>query len=472
MVPALLDRRRTLLVALAASLAAGALLSVWPPLPFALLVGGAAGLAVLRRPVRGLHLLVAVALLLPWAVLPVKLGLFLTFIDLALLAIFGTWLLVAVERSGQRRWHGTPIDGPVLVFLLLALVSFSFGLSFGELEKEVIRHFAEIMLAVLIYLAVVQLADRRRELVGLTRTFVVAGFGQAVLALVLYFLPPSLAVRLLSTLSVLHYPAGPAVLRYIEDNPELPMRAIGTAVDPNMLGGLLILVIGFTVPQLSLPRPVLDRRLLGVFLAVELAALFLTYSRGSFLGMAVPLLVYGLLRQRRLLLVLVALLVVLALLPPGQHYLGRLAEGLQGQDLATQMRFGEYSDALKLIRRYPWFGAGFVAPPDVDVYIGVSSIYLLLAEQMGLLGLGAFLTIMAIVLWTALGALRRGDPDGPGYGLLAGATLALSGALVGGIFDHYFMNLDFIPSVTLFWFTVGMVAAAPPARRRPGRPGR
>jgi hypothetical protein len=34
----------------------------------------------------------------------------------------------------------------------------------------------------------------------------------------------------------------------------------------------------------------------------------------------------------------------------------------------------------------------------------------------------------------------------------------LIGAMIGGIFDHYFFNLDFHHSVTLFWLYVGLAA--------------
>ena len=41
------------------------------------------------------------------------------------------------------------------------------------------------------------------------------------------------------------------------------------------------------------------------------------------------------------------------------------------------------------------------------------------------------------------------------WGLHAG----LLGALVGGIVDHYFFNLDFHHSATLFWLVVGLATA-------------
>ena len=44
------------------------------------------------------------------------------------------------------------------------------------------------------------------------------------------------------------------------------------------------------------------------------------------------------------------------------------------------MRFGEYKDALTLIERYPLFGVGFTGVPDIDLYLGVSMLYLIIAR--------------------------------------------------------------------------------------------
>ena len=81
---------------------------------------------------------------------------------------------------------------------------------------------------------------------------------------------------------------------------------------------------------------------------------------------------------------------LLLLLPVAQTYVSRFAAGIQGQDLATQMRFGEYRDALTLVRRYPFFGVGFAGAPDIDLYLGVANVYLTIAQVMGLLGLLVF----------------------------------------------------------------------------------
>jgi hypothetical protein len=77
---------------------------------------------------------------------------------------------------------------------------------------------------------------------------------------------------------------------------------------------------------------------------------------------------------------------LLLLLPQAQDYVQHFIEGLRLQDLATLMRLGEYKDALILISRHPWIGVGFVGTPEGSLYIGVSNVYLLMAEEMGLIG--------------------------------------------------------------------------------------
>ena len=41
-----------------------------------------------------------------------------------------------------------------------------------------------------------------------------------------------------------------------------------------------------------------------------------------------------------------------------------------------------------------------------------------------------------------------------------GLHAAMLGGLIGGVFDHYFFNLDFHHSVTLFWLFVGLAAVS------------
>jgi O-antigen ligase len=273
-------------------------------------------------------------------------------------------------------------------------------------------------------------------------------------------MPDLLAEQLLARLAVIGYPDA-GIIQYIEQNPELPERAISTSVNPNSLGGLLLMVAALAAPQLITEHPLTGRRWHALPILAALAGcLVLTFSRGSMGAFALALLFLAALRYRRILLVIALLALVLLALPWSQPYLARFVEGLQGADLATQMRIGEYGDAFTLISRYPLFGVGFSGAPDIDIYLGVSSVYLTIAENMGLLGLCAFVVLMIAVFAYAWRARPHLDAV-PGLrpiwlGLLAG----LIGALAGGVLDHYFFNLEFQHAVAIFWTFVGLTLAA------------
>ena len=135
------------------------------------------------------------------------------------------------------------------------------------------------------------------------------------------------------------------------------------------------------------------------------------------------------------------------------------------------MRFGEYRDALRLVARYPLFGVGFSGTPDIDLYVGVSNVYLLIAEQMGLIGLAAFLTALTVFFVMFFRTVRAGLHDPSREALLLGLGGAIAGVLVSGMLDHYLFNLAYPHMVSLFWIYVGLAVAAMLMERTPARAG-
>ncbi|HRE27025.1 MAG TPA: hypothetical protein PK954_10360, partial [Anaerolineales bacterium] len=184
-------------------------------------------------------------------------------------------------------------------------------------------------------------------------------------------------------------------------------------------------------------------------------------------GLAAGLALIAALRYRRLLIVLVIGGVLMLYLPVAQGYVERLVAGLQGQDLATQMRLGEYKDAFTLISRYPVFGVGFSGTPTADLYLGVSSAYLLMASQMGLTGIAAFGLVIGVIYGWALVRRKAVYADEASAPIWLGALGGLAAALTVGVVDHYFFNLDFQAASALFWI---MIAFSLAATRVAGKP--
>jgi O-antigen ligase len=432
------------------------------PLALALVVGLLGGLVLLRSLMLSLLAVIGVVTLLPFAAVPLGIGFNPTFLNLALGTLLVVWAVRTLTRE-RGQFELPPVAPAILGFMLLAVFAFVLGLGHATPSATVLRRFAEFLLAISFSLVLVNVLRTEEQLSLAVRALILAGGAAAAIGVFLYVLPDHLALRLLSPLRYLEYSVG---LRYIRDDPSLPERAIGTSVDPNAFGGLLVLVTALTVAQVFARRPLLPRTLTVPLALIMAVCLVLTFSRSAMLGLVVALSIIAAVHDRRLLVWMAVGGVVFLLLPQTQGYISHFIAGVRGEDLATKMRFGEYSDALRLIQRYPWFGVGFVGVPEIDIYLGVSSLYLLLAETMGLVGLGAFLLTMGLLFAHLLGVWRRTrrlevtDESSARLGsVLLGLAAGLAGAMVSGVFDHYFVNIHFPASVTLFWMFVGLSLA-------------
>lgn len=452
------------------ALTAGAVIAFASPgIAFGIMLGVIAGAVVLSNIEFGLYALIGIAVLLPFGAIPLNLGFNPTLLDLALVAVFGVWITRGLTRQNSQplseangaEFIATPLGLPIVVFLTLAIFSFVSGLAYSTLTQEVFRHFVEALISIGLFFVVVNAVQTRDQLGRIVTVLIIAGFISAMVGVILYVLPRDTSIRLLSMLRVFKYPTGDRVLRFIEDDPNNAMRAISTSVDPNVLGGLMILVTVLTTPQLFASAPLLPRKLSAAMWVTMVVCMILTFSRGAFLGLGLAVVVIATVRYRPMLALVILGAAVILFLPFTQDYVGHFQDAFMGSDRATQMRLGEYKDALNLISRYPFFGVGFGSSPDIDTYIGVSSVYLLMAEEMGLIGLGVFLATMAVFFYRVaqswFDGLARDAFLAP---ILLGLAGALLGAMIGGLTDHYFFNLKFPHSVALFWLYVGLGMAA------------
>lgn len=424
----------------------------------ALFVAAIAALIILRDIEIGFWAVIAVVALLPFATIPIDIGLTPTFLDIALGAVIAVWFAGLVSGH-QRTVTLTPLTLPLLIFIIIAIFAFIFGLNNGPLTPTLLRKFAELLISLGFILVIIDFCSSWRRLERLVKILLIVGAITSAIAILLWLMPDDTANSLLNILSRLGYPGG-WVIRYIEENPALSERAIGTSVDPNVLGGLLLMLGALAGPQLVAVKPLFPRRITVVIVGLVFVALILTFSRSAMLGLAAGLALVAAVRYRRLLPYMLGTVILLLLLPAAQGYIGRFLEGFQGQDLATQMRFGEYKDALTLIQRYPLFGVGFAGTPDIDIYLGVANVYLTITQVMGLLGLVAFIAIIVTVFAYAYANRHWFEARPRQDAVWLGLHAALVGGLVAGFFDHYLFNLEFHHAVTAFWMFVGLATVS------------
>lgn len=426
-----------------------------PAIAIGAVVGGLAALYVLTDVSAALYGVVAVIALIPFGTLPFKIGLTPTFLDMAM----GTFVVVYLFQwmTGRRQQlQLTPVHALILVYMLWLILSFALGLRYAPPTSAKLRQFAEALLSISMVFVLVDLLRDPAMLRRLVLVFMLAMGAQAVVTIGLYILPDDLTERILVRLARIGYPNG-GVIRYIEDNPALAERAIGTWVDPNALGGVLAISASMIAPQLFAQKPILRWRWLTLLLlAVVTVGLFLTFSRASILGFALGLSFIGVMRYRRYIPVMIAGGLLLLLLPQMQIFVERFVQAFTGADLATQMRLGEYSDSLRLIRQYPIFGVGFTGTPAINYYSDVASTYLIMANQIGLVGVAIFAVTIIAVFAYGLRAWPYARSHIELDSIHLGTHAALLSVLVNAVADHYFFRIDFQASVALFWLIVAL----------------
>jgi O-antigen ligase len=446
--------------AIALGIVAGASVSIGPFwLGWVLLLAVAGGYGVLRSTLFGLAVVSAALFLLPFGALPIKIAVTPALLELALLALLSVWVLrlLAIPEYDLRL---STLGGGILLFLGFTLFSLLIGAN-GRPDNLTLHNYVKFVLGVLLFFSVLNTVRTRIAMRWALRGLVIGGTCAALLGLGLYALDDQTALRLLVALGRLGYPTSGRVLRYVEDDPSGLERAIGTSIDPNSFGGMLALVCAFAAAQFWARRPVLPRPVLAAAAGILALCTFLTYSRAALGGLFVATIFLAIVRERRLWYVIggvtLAGLIAVFGLGLGEQFVERISEGVQFQDQANQMRLAEFRNAMTIIRRYPIFGVGFGAGPELGLITGVSSIYLAMAERIGLLGLGSFLSLMAAFLLQTLSRLRTLDEERQSW--LLGVQSGVIAALAVGLLDHYYFNIEFSHMVALFWGLIGLGVA-------------
>lgn len=436
------------------------IVALGPAMAFGAVFGLAVALYVLTSLSGALIVMIAVIALIPFGKVPVGLSPSPTFLDGAL----GGFLLVYLFQwmTGRRRLLRTvSVTGFALLFAGLVLFAYLMGLRHAPLDLRTMRTVAETVAGLLLIPVLVDVVRDEATLRRAVQAIMLAGAASALVGIVLWVLPDPTAEALLNRLGRFEYPTG-GVLRYRQDYSSiLNERAIGTWIDPNAFGGFLLMAGAVTTPQLFATRPVSPRGLSAFLLGTIVIALFLTDSRGSMLSLGAAFVFIAALRYRRLLWIMALAVVLAFFLPVTQRYIDKLEAGFTNQDLETQMRFGEYKDALTLIGRHPVIGVGFSGVPEIDLYLGVANTYLTIASHMGLTGLLAYLLMIGSAFGYAAVHRRAIAAAPPLADLWLGLAAGMVGVLAGGMFDHFYFKIDlFQPTMTLEWVLLGLMLAA------------
>ncbi len=374
------------------------------------------------------------------------------------------WALARWRRGGAPpRW---PLARPLAAYGLVLLLA----LPGARHPGLVLQEWVEFLKAVAIFYLVVNLLGRPRAWRhGLTT--IVSTVGLMALPVVYQGL----------TGSQFTFWGFAAIKRAGIIGEEFGNRLAGPIGDPNFFALVLVAALPLAVMGALAARSAMTRLWHLWGLLGGLAAVALSYSRASLLGLLfLVAALAGCHRRRRLILAgsLLALLALVRAMPADYRArmltLGEVSVGggqQQVVDPSYRGRRGELYIGLAMVRAHPFLGVGpgnYTAEYQTyNARVGLDSshedhephnLFLQIAAETGLIGLAAFLALVlppVVQLFRAVGTLRRGGAPrlaeyvlGLATGL--GAYLLLSLFLHGAYFRH-FMVLLALGAVTLEW---------------------
>lgn len=394
--------------------------------------------------------------------------------DLVLAALLFLWLgEMALGR--QKRVELYPkVSAPALLFIALGALS----IAFAQEPRLSVYQVLELIKGFVLFLYVANRVQDESDLKWLLAGLMAAvafqsclGLGQAALQrpLGLAFLGERTNVR-----------------QHILQS-QITIRPSGTLWHPNHLAMYLELVLPVIAATLLAPRagaqsqgaPGLSwrwRLAAAAVLVLGLMTVVYTLSRGAWLGLCAAAAVLGLWGVRRRAIPRVSMavgwlgLVIIVLL--ANALTGNvIVERLTGPDLGSaQSRIPLMAGALAVVADHPLLGSGLNnyqhtiraydtsgAFTEFGLLPVVHNLFLLIAAETGLLGLAAFLWLLAALGRMGIRFLRR-------PAALSLATVVVAGLLAGGLASllHHLVDFGLLGDAQLtytFWFLAGLLVA-------------
>jgi len=198
-----------------------------------------------------------------------------------------------------------------------------------------------------------------------------------------------------------------------------------------------------------------------VLVATTIFATMYTFSRGAYLAILFTVLVLGLLKDRKLLLVLtVFLLTWQTVVPTAVRERVTMTENSNGQlEASAQERVDLWSNAWNSIQRSPIVGNGFATfqlGEHVDNLKDTHNWYVKVMVETGIIGLSMALFLLQQMLALSYRLFRRAtDPLYQGLGL--GLLLAVCSCMVANLFGDRWTYLEI---TALLWVLVAAAARA------------
>ncbi len=362
-------------------------------------------------------------------------GVTLRFDDFLLVVIGFVWLAKMAFFKGGMLFSRTPLNGPIMFYIMMAAVSTLIGLLEGRVKGMtgflfVLKYYEYV----LIYFMVVSSVETEKQAKNLLIASLVTCF-------------------LVSLFAISQIPSG--------ERASAPFE--GETGEPNTLGGYLVFMLSIVAGLILTPESLRRKWPLYVLFVAGAIGLFATLSRSSFLaaGVVVMVLSLRLLRRKPILapIILIALLatpwwapeavtnrVLFTFTQPVEE--GQIRIGAVRVDTSTSERLRSWEHGARYWQSYPIWGTGVTGGPFMD------AMYPRVMTEMGTVGLVAFFILIGALFRMGWSTYQQATDPFP-RGVAMGFLLGLVGLLVHSLGANTFIIVRIMEP---FWLVAALVA--------------
>ena len=291
---------------------------------------------------------------------------------------------VRLQIDNRFRLRSLPLDVPVVIFIIFGAVSVFMS---SARSFELIYNYCGIVgVYILTYILIGQNIRTQEQMIKVVKALALSAF---LVVLYGYF-----QFMFGVDISEMKWVDGEAF-------PELRKRIFSTLENPNVLAGYLDVMICLALGFLIKISGKTEKIIFTLVIAVLIACLAMTYSRGAFLSIAIVFIICGILQDKRI-LILFALLTGLIIYSDATFTQRILSIFTETTDSSEGLRVGIWVSTISMIADHPFVGIGWGAfkfvYPQYNYYLQdttqliyhAHNLYLQTAAEVGIVGALAY----------------------------------------------------------------------------------
>lgn len=345
--------------------------------------------------------------------------------ELLLIFAVGLWLYKWMIYRKQPGYIATPLDIPIIFYIVLA---FCLLLINSPIMSIGIAGFRQVVQQIFWFFIVAQLISSSKNARWLLYITVFLG-------------------GLLGFHGIYQYITKAEMPSYWVDRLEsgITTRVFSIIGSPNILGSLMVLLIPISIAFIVSEKKLIKKYLFGVITIFMCATLVFTSSRSAWIGFVVAMAVYFWIKDKRLIILLVLLIIIAyAFVPTIANRVNYLISPEYLISSAAGGRIARWTIGLDMLKQHPWFGLGlgqFGGAVAQNLKIPnafyIDSYFLKIAVEMGLVGFTAFCLLIYNALAWGLRAVKR-TTNSQDLSMAQGIFAGMVGVVVPNLVENVF----------------------------------